>query len=424
MSELPQPDHVASVVDSPNAIPRHTTPTWEMELLVSGATTLGLLQLPSLLDRALFHLINGAASDYAQLLKPLWIYSKVALVTLILTFLAHLCLRGYWVALVGMNSVYPGQVRWERLRMGPLARRAAEATASSADVAIEIADNRATRVFGTGFGVAMLMLVPIVIVALGMAGAVAMRALFGEQVRVDAAFWAVVAILLLPGFLVATIDRRFPRFVHEDSVAGRLAQAILATYGRVGIGGRSNRLIALYVSHEGRLRMMLTMLVVIFTVLTVVMAPMLAEEGSLPILDDSLRSGAQSQPAYYADAGMDRATYAPGPWIQSRVVTDPYVQLFVPFLPRRQLDAMRAVCPGKPDDVSCLAKATDLRLDGGPVTAPFEMTSDPQTGQRGALVMVPVADLAAGRHELSMIHPGAKPGDDNGPERDTIAFWK
>ena len=152
-------------VDGADALPRHTTPTWEMELLVSGATTVGLLQLPALLDRTLFRLMNSAAPDYAELLKILWVYSKTALITLILTFIVHLCLRGYWVALVGMNSVYPGGVRWDRLRMGPIARRSS-AAGPGMDAAIEIADNRATRVFGTGVGLAMFMMLLAVIMAI------------------------------------------------------------------------------------------------------------------------------------------------------------------------------------------------------------------------------------------------------------------
>ena len=41
--------------------PAQTTPTWEMELLVSGATIFGLLQLPTLLDRAYFRVQQPAA---------------------------------------------------------------------------------------------------------------------------------------------------------------------------------------------------------------------------------------------------------------------------------------------------------------------------------------------------------------------------
>src|SRR6185369_1584519 len=144
------------------------------------------LQLPPLLDRAFFRVMNGAVLDFADLLKYLWIYSKVALITLILTFIAHLFLRGYWVALVGMNSVYPGGVRWDRLRMGPIARKTT-AAGLGMDTAIELADNRATRVFGTGFGLALLMLVPAFIMAFGLFGAYAARSL-GLPVSIPVAF--------------------------------------------------------------------------------------------------------------------------------------------------------------------------------------------------------------------------------------------
>lgn len=113
-------------------LPSDTTPTWEMELLVSGATTIGLLQLPGLLDKAYFSILNRSSEDVADLLQFLWLYSKISLITLIVTFVLHLCLRGYWVALVGMNSVYPGGVRWQNLRLGPIARQVSERCADDA----------------------------------------------------------------------------------------------------------------------------------------------------------------------------------------------------------------------------------------------------------------------------------------------------
>ena len=88
-----------------NAVPPRTTPTWEMELLISGATIFGLLQLPELIDRAYLTTLNLSPPDYSGLINPLWMYAKFALITLVATFIAHLCLRGYWVALVGLDSV-------------------------------------------------------------------------------------------------------------------------------------------------------------------------------------------------------------------------------------------------------------------------------------------------------------------------------
>jgi hypothetical protein len=53
------PSSVPPPADDPLGLPRDTTPTWEIELLVSGAVLFGLLQLPSLFhevtDRWLAH---------------------------------------------------------------------------------------------------------------------------------------------------------------------------------------------------------------------------------------------------------------------------------------------------------------------------------------------------------------------------------
>ena len=95
------------------SLPARTTPTWEMELLISGATVFGLLQLPGLADRLLFHVHNSSAEPVAAFVLPLWIYVKSALLTLAATFVVHLALRGYWIALVGLSSVYPDGIRWE-----------------------------------------------------------------------------------------------------------------------------------------------------------------------------------------------------------------------------------------------------------------------------------------------------------------------
>jgi hypothetical protein len=77
-----------------DTVPSRTTPTWEMELLVSGATVFGLMQLPAVADRYLFGLFNVGAAESAGLALPLWFYVKFVLYVLIGTFVLHLCLRG------------------------------------------------------------------------------------------------------------------------------------------------------------------------------------------------------------------------------------------------------------------------------------------------------------------------------------------
>ena len=169
--------------DGREQLPEKTTPTWEMELLVSGATIFGLLQLPDLLDRGYFRAMNLMPDTYSAPLMYLWLYSKVAVVSLVITFLAHLCLRGYWVAIVGMNSVYPGGIRWDRFELGPLERErlTTQAPAQQIAEAIERADNRATRVFGGGVSVAMLFLTLGTLALLALVAGMLAQAFLGEQ---------------------------------------------------------------------------------------------------------------------------------------------------------------------------------------------------------------------------------------------------
>ena len=77
--------------------------------------------------------------------------------------------------------------------------------------------------------------------------------------------------------------------------------------------------------------------------------------------------------------------------------------------------------PDQSTSLSCLARLSAIQIDGKPIPVTFESGTDPRSGQRGMLAMLPMAGLANGRHELSLAAPRreGKP-----PERYRIAFWK
>lgn len=415
-------------------LPRDTTPTWEMELLVSGATIFGLLQLPALLDRGYFTAINLSTADYVRLVTLLWMYSKVAVITLAITFIVHLVLRGYWVALVGMDSVYPGGIRWQNLAMGPIARARSEQRASSMPANIERADNRATRVFGTGFGFAMVMMLPALAMLLVLACSLLVDALFGPGYTLPLVGW-LTAIILVPWAAASMIDRRFGG---KFAPGGRLARAlasVLHFYSRLGMGERSNVLIALFMSHEGRRKAGLTSLLIILPVLGVVMVQSTIAKGELPLgLSSGLAtrdmgSPSNSPAAFYADSGADRASVLPVPHVAARVATGPYLELFVPYIPRLHGPRLASTCPAalairaEPGAsrarLRCLAGLTAIELDGVPVATTLDSSTDPQTGQAGLLAMLPLAALPSGRHEVSLNRPDGRAG-----LRYRIPFWK
>ena len=341
-----------SVVDPAevSTLPRDTTPTWEMELLVSGATTIGLLQLPPLLDRLYFAIANRGTENVASLVRLLWIYSKVALITLIVTFILHLCLRGYWVALVGMNSVYPGGVRWQNLRIGPISRALGETTTPPMAEAIELADNRATRVFGTGFGLAMLMLVPVLLALLGLGCSIPVDAALGPRAAITA-FAIVIALVVLPYALSSVLDRRLGARLAAEAPLAKILRRVIEFYGRLGLGQRRNLLVNLFLSNQHSLRGRMSLLLILLPVFAIVVIPRSGGRGIVSLGSSTgssvvaVFSERNATPAFYGNLETDRSTATPVPYISDRIARDPYLPLFVPFIPSRHLSAMHATCP-------------------------------------------------------------------------------
>ena len=98
-------------VDPPvvDALPAHTTPTWEVELLISGVAVFAMLQLPGLLDDAIFAWRPRFSQEWSSVVFLLYVYSKGAAVLLAGTFVVHLLLRARWIALVGLHSIHPAR---------------------------------------------------------------------------------------------------------------------------------------------------------------------------------------------------------------------------------------------------------------------------------------------------------------------------
>lgn len=122
----------------------------------------------------------------------------------------------------------------------------------------------------------------------------------------------------------------------------------------------------------------------------------------------------------------------PLPYLANRVASGAYLPLFVPFIPRQHEPDMRRACPkaiaasrelDSGPVLDCLAKLIDLRIDGAQVRVPLASSSDPQTGQRGLLAMLPMQALAAGQHEISLNAPRRK-RDKGSTRRYRIPFWK
>ncbi len=435
------PDSPAEGIDVPAArgLPRHTTPTWEMELLLSGATVFGLLQVPAWIDATADRLRIALPQswDAALLLGPL--FAKVMAYGLIFTFLLHLATRAYWVALVGLRSVYPHGIRWDRVHGGPIGKRHQQRILSDPDASIERADNASTLVFATGITVVVMFLFASLLSGIAVLIGGALQTWVYPLRDSSTWFFVALASMMLPLILLRVVDAWFGGKVRPGS---RLAIAIDWMYGRYESLGlnRSSPLLLLLTSNARRKHGLIWLIALLNLLMAAVQVmdkarhegPSWAWIEAVPAELDTDQS-----PDYYAQSGNSRRLL---PRIQSDIVTDPYLRLWVPLDPDRARAFNRACTSFRPhspaattaraDEENALAQCLGAlflpRLDAHPLSGlQWRFARDPDLGVDGLRAYIPLQATATGRHELLLLPPAKDDGDQADAARTwRIPFWR
>jgi len=427
----------ADHTEQPHVLPRRTTPTWEVELLISGVAVFAMLQLPGWLDDRMFALEPRVGGDWQMTSRMVYFYAKSAAIVLAVTFALHLLLRAHWIALVGMHSVFPKGVRLDRLRMGPIQRAIEEANPDSDEDAIERADNRASVVFAIGVSVALL----IGSICLFFCGALVLALLLanaaGWQVNPVNFIAAGFAVFILPFAIAAGIDHARAGRLQPGGRAYRAIESILRFYARIGMGRRNNRIIAILTSNGGERRVMALVIGIMMTTIVGVASAYAAMRGKMEIGAYALFPDAGPtgiDPAHYEDQ-RDLARDDAAPYVQSMAIAGPYLRLVVPYKPRRDERAMRACPAPRGDDkadranalLACMQALRAVALDGKPIPGlRYEVGRDPHTDLLALVAIIDIRALPPGRHELRIAHPLRDPDgkrDDDDPGYELIAFW-
>lgn len=417
---------------APLPMPKLTTPTWEMELLISGATVFAMLQLPALLDHVLYEYMPRFGRELSIMLLLTYVYTKAAVIALILTFILHLALRGYWVALVGMHSVHPDGIRWEKLKMGPFYGELVKRRYASMPELIERADNRATRVFGLGIGFALVMITPLAFVIGIYALAFAMCAAFGWQQHWNNVSLALMAIIFAPFGLLMVVDKTWGNRIKPDGWLARMLRGLMSGYVRFGAGRVNNVPMTLFTSQAGTARATIVIMTAMTLLFGYVFFDLMRSGGEVRTGNyayyPQTRNGAAAtvRPEHYANLRDVAAPLSVVPFIQADIVRDPYVRLFVPYEPARHNYWLAEACPAidnaptKTDSdqaqydlalLACIGQLSPITLDGQTIADPqYQFYTDPQTGLLGVMSMIAVRDLERGRHELVIRRAPRAPG--------------
>ncbi|HWS27110.1 MAG TPA: hypothetical protein VN259_11140 [Xanthomonadales bacterium] len=430
-------------------VPKDTTPTWEVELLLSGALVFSMLQVPGLLDEAIAALrprLTGSL-NYGGFM--LYFYLKITSYALIATFVLHLSSRAIWVAALGLRSVYPGGVDWDKLSRGPIYLEYAQRTTQTLDQMIDRADNRASLVFAFGL---LLVLMSLAIMAFTIA-LVAIGGLLGPLLLNDGdGTWLtmiLVGAFVVPTLLATLIDRRWGARI---PVTHWLAGAIRGVYrsSAMLVWGRfTNPIMLTFFSRMGITRSNVMMMGALYSLMAVVLVEFLLRAGVIALPGESFLPAKPAEREMrainYAESRSQRDALEGQPYIPGEIVRGPYLRLFVPYLPRRIEPVIERDCPAaaiavtganeverqnaaklRTDAVLDCAASTlhPVTLNGAPITdLRYDIAEDPVSGLRGFVAMIDVRELPRGRHELVVAKPIRLDREEQ-PEPAIIPFWR
>ncbi len=428
--------------------------TWELEMLISGAIAFALWQVPGEVDTTYARIAPTLAGGASVLAYFVYYYLKLILYTLIASFLGHLVVRAFWVALVGLDSVFPRGVRWTELRQGPNTSRVYRARLPSIRELIVHSDALASVIFAATFSLVGVFVISVI--AGGVLGplGIVFNALL--PFPVGAPTVALVAALAVASWisLPPLIDRHFGARLDPD---GRLARGLRTV---IGLNARLAGL-AFYgpiqftlASHLGARRVSagiavaIVGLVAFFVVNDLVVRQGRIDFRSSPwLVTEAGRLGVD--PRYYE---AYRGAVFDLPSLPSEVVEDdrPFLRLFVPYVPVRDDEVIARLCPdaaapapgltlrgdlaAPPDSVlprleatlTCVAAAWAVTLDGDPIRAAPVFMRHPETGIRGLAYYLDIRGIEPGQHVLAVERTeGARDSDTNQrPLRHEILFWR
>ncbi len=411
--------------------------TWELELLLSGAIIVALFKFPGAVDE-IFNQVRLHISS--ELFTPLfYIYypAKMALTPMMLILMLHILIRGFWVGLVGLNAVFPGGIKWDKIDVGPLTRSLYESRLSTRRLQ-ERADQLSSALFSVLFIILTFAVAVGLWALLSIAIALFIKSILGSgldiEVLAERSYFAVFLIIVAPPSIVNLVDllaKKAPGLIDRWPRLARIARGTLLTYYYGFFLFLWYPPIAVLVSNLSRRRLrwweaglasIPASMLLALTVVLPLFGPRLASLNSYVYAPPLAQESGQSAVHYDSLRPADAPVAAPS--IQSDMLRDPYLRLFLPYDAYHDNNRLAEFCPEvepfradgdllaaflsrptAPDAraaaLGCFSRLWTVELDGRQI-ADLELwfADQPGNGGRGAITYLAIDQLPPGRHLL------------------------
>lgn len=393
--------------------------SYQVELVISGVAIYGSLQLLDLMHE-LIHWVNvNITEELVQIAYFTFVYFLIGVQFLVMSFIAHFALRALWIGMVGLASVYPKGIDFERQD-----RHSAHYMAQLREEFPSLRgfnqqlDRLCSLVFAFAFGVFLVMLSIGSLLSLFLL----LDILVGSFVPV-AKGWVAVGLVALLGLGVVLNmalnakrwwDAPLVRRIHYP--LGRFISRMMYLFFR----RPSTYLMYTFMTNE-RMARLGGVYVLTLVVAMVVFATQIGKSGLLLMQKDYFVNYGHRSLKYsyieYADQ-VPEDEYIYGPVLHAAEVEGDFLKVFVPTYAREQ-GAMERLCGTYAEEeglsrreeryrrdafwLDCHGQYQEVLIDSVPYPdLRWRFTEHEHREEEGVVAYIPIDSLAYGEHLFTL----------------------
>ncbi|MEM7054794.1 MAG: hypothetical protein AAF446_09645 [Pseudomonadota bacterium] len=431
MTEQPDSNVDAKELDR---IERLRDRTDEIELIISGLTTVALFTLPGWLFEVASSSYSHHSLTSTQAFEMLLVIAPGLFYALGTCFAVHLIIRAYWAGLVGLRSVYPGGIRWNRMPgVGPITREHYQKRLPDLRRAITAADHTASTLFSVISMIALGMLwvsawIVLVIIASQFLGTKVLgdmdRAVRLSSILLVVLFVAPPALLWL---LDAVLGSRVPSLTKRPwfrSLVGLL----------IRINGwiwPQRLILPVQLTLQTNTRPFLFSTMIALGTAGILLVGFLRYEAwteftvseQFRYLETAAIEGGIDSAHYENLRGM-RDRLRPVPTIDDFEQRSAFVRVFLPYYPQRDNAVLDVQCADTGQGLDCLRNLWSIRLDERAIDPDSLLPTERRDlNQRGLTGLLPLTGLTPGLHRLEVVwNPAVEPNDTRVSQTFSIPF--
>ncbi|REA63996.1 hypothetical protein DSL64_00015 [Dyadobacter luteus] len=425
-----------------------TSQSWNLELVISGAAMFAILQLPDLLDVAFgyfrFNMLSHTTGMLGLLPSMVYSIMKAICYVLFAAFLTNFVMRAFWVGLVGLLSVYPTGIHYDRIPFTPryTQEKMAARFGSLQNYIINL-DRRCNIVFAVSFLIVFIFIIVALGYVVGIIGYTVIRPMIPDQY---AFLIKVAAIGLLIVYMAAATILSLPAVRSTPRGAElhyRFSNLLRFLYW--GLSKPFGFIINTFYSHIPSKKMLRVMGMMTFLFIIVMIVNFFTDftrqNKQVSVLNTRFLYSARYDSLFVKAESYDdkraEGTYIETASVQSDVIREPFIRLFVAYPKALDtlltelttalvLDGSRPVQERRRKYATWsseqINKLMQIRINDSLYTDPkllFTLRENP--GQQGWQTVLFPKNLKTGQNYLNIV---IQPLDKQKPtEIATIPFW-